>query len=170
MNGWEVPSNARMEEVLRWCVRRKRADRLLLVAQLKDVRQRVLSDASVETVVENLFGETVLKRRLARRWPGTELSDSKALVYVIAFNETFIQPMVELGPLLSDWKHSHQPPMPEDPCLFRHGDEWPVFVSVTHEGDAWALSDGRPPFGKGKPFEFKPENLMIPPAALGFLG
>ena len=170
MNGWEVASNARIEEILDWCARSKRADRLLLVARLKDVRQKVLSDASVETVVEDLFGERVLKKRLARKWPGSELFDSRALVYIIDFDATLIRPMAELGPLLSDWRHSHEPPMPEDPCLFRHGDDWPVFVSVTHEGDAWALSRGRPPFGKGKAFEFKPENLMVPPAAQGFLG
>ncbi|HSG40192.1 MAG TPA: hypothetical protein VLE27_11185 [Thermoanaerobaculia bacterium] len=147
-------------------------DRLLLAAQFDTgyKRKRVLAEPEVEGVVTSLFADRVLERRLVRRWPGTEMSESLALVFVIDFDPGLIQPMAKLGPLLENWRHSNTPPLPEDLCLFRQGDEWPVLISVTHERDAWILSEDRPPFCTGEPFDFKPENLLVPSAEDGFVG
>lgn len=49
--------------------------------------------------------------------------------------------MTETKSYLSDWKQSNDPPLPEDVCLYREGEAWPVLVSVTHDGDAWLYDD-----------------------------
>ena len=91
------------------------------------------------------------------------------MVYEVAFDPSIIETMARLGPRLEDWQMSSSPPLPEDPCLFSRSADWPVLVSVTHEGDAWILSEERPPFCTGEPFLFRPENLLVPPAANGFV-
>lgn len=90
-------------------------------------------------------------------------------MYEIAFDLSLMEPMARLGPRLSDWQMNSKPPLPEDLCLFNHRADWPVLVSVTHEGDAWILSEDRPPFCTGESFIFKPENLLIPGASQGFV-
>lgn len=50
--------------------------------------------------------------------------------------------MIETENRLSAWTQWHQPPLPEDLCLYRAGDPVPVLVSVTHDGDAWIFHDG----------------------------
>jgi hypothetical protein len=127
-------------------------------------------DQAIEDVITSLFGDRLMEKKLVRRWPGTELVGHEGVVFRIAFDPSLVEPMAELGAHLSAWQHSNRPPLPEDPCLYRQGDDWPVLVSVKHEGDAWILSEKKPPFCKGKPFEFKPENLLVPTAAEGFVG
>lgn len=172
MKGWEVGTDVPLDSVLEWCVQEKNVDRLMLTARLDPYskRKEALERPGLEEVVASLFGDDIRERKLVRRWPGTELDDAQAVVFVIAFDLRLIRPMAGLGPLLSHWRHSNVPPLPEDPCLFREGDDWPVLVSVTHEGDAWILSEERPPFCQGEPFDFKPENLLVPTAAEGFVG
>ncbi len=171
MNGWELNAETSMETILQWSVKDKDVDRLLLSARLdKERKKPVLLRPTLDRTIEQLFGERVLERRLVRRWPGTELYGHNGLVFLIAFDAALIKPMVEIGERLSNWRHNNNPPLPEDPCLFRQGDDWPVLISVTHERDAWILSDERPPFCIAEPFEFKPENLLVPTAAGGFVG
>lgn len=171
MNGWELPVRTPLAKIFEWCWEEKGIDRLLLAARLDSYKKEpVLSKPLINDTVSSLFGESLLERKLVRRWPGTELSYTKAVVYRIAFTPSFILPMARLGNKLQDWQASHEPPLPEDPCLYREGDEWPVFVSVTHERDAWILSEERPPFCLKEPFEFRPESLLVPPATHGFVG
>jgi hypothetical protein len=171
MNGWVLNVDTPVEEILNWCIAEKGVDRLLLSALLDHYAKKpVLAKPIVEKTITSLFGDRILERSFATRWPGTELYESQSLIFVVSFDVSLIQPMADAGPLLSNWRLSNKPPLPEDPCLFRQDDEWPVLISVTHERDAWILSEERPPFCKGEPFEFKPENLLVPTAAEGFVG
>lgn len=171
MNGWVLPARTPLAQVFEWCWRERKVDRLLLSA-VADVDRKtkglVPRKSSIDATIASLFGERLIERKFVRRWPGTTLSYDKAIVYLIAFEPCLIKPMAALGRKVEDWRHTHQPPLPEDPCLFRQGDEWPVLVSVTHERDAWILSEARPPFCLKKPFDFEPENLLIP-SAPGFV-
>ena len=171
MNGWDVSVDTSMQQILEWSLREKGVDRLLLSAYLDPHENKpVLLRPTLEETIKALFGSRLLERKLVRRWPGTELYEHYGLVFLIAFDSGLVKPMAEAGKCLVNWRHNNNPPLPEDPCLFREGDDWPVLVSVTHERDAWVLSEDRPPFCTGEPFGFKPENLLVPSAAEGFVG
>ena len=131
---------------------------------------RTLHEPSIEETVTSLFGSRLLERMLVRRWPGTTLSADKSAVFLVAFDSSLIKSMATLGRRIEDWRHIHEPPLPEDLCLFRQGDDWPVLASVTHEREAWILSEERPPFCLKTPTDLKPEELMIPPAEQSFVG
>ena len=173
MRAWVLPVSTPIDQVFSWCVTERCADRLLLSARLeKGAKARkvgILSDPPVGDIVSSLFGSNLLERRFVRKWPGTELVGHKGVIFRIAFETSLIDPMARVGKRLADWQHSHKPPLPEDPCLFRQGDTWPILVSVTHEGDAWILSEERPPLCTGKSFDFSPESLLVPSAETDFM-
>jgi hypothetical protein len=174
MNLWDLPTATEIDLVFEWCARERHVDRLLLSARLdQDEKKPVLDKPSLDRFVASTFGNRLLERKLVRRWPGTQLIGHDGVVYVIAFDLSLIAPMRECGPRLSDWRHwrhDGKPPLPEDPCLFRQGDDWPVLVSVTHERDAWVLSERRPPFCDEEPSDFDPEDIGVASAAEGFVG
>jgi len=171
VKGWDLPIDSALDLVLRWCRKERAVDRLLLSARLgRGPKAKEAPIQEVEDLVASLFGDRVLERKRARRWPGSELMETDGIVFLVRFDETLIEPMSNAGGRLSDWSHRDSPRLPEDPCLYREGDPWPVLVSVTHERDAWILHPERPPFCTGEPFDFKPENLMVPTAAEGFVG
>jgi len=172
MKAWDLPAQVPIVEVFEWCYKERQVDRLLLSArsELDKRKGLVLRRPSIEGLIAALFDERVLERKWVRKWPGSELVNAKAVVYLISFDASLIKHMAEVGERLEDWRHARQPPLPEDPCLFRDGDEWPVLVSVTHERDAWILSEERPSFCLKEPFEFDPDSLLVPPASQGFLG
>lgn len=124
----------------------------------------------LEQTVTSLFGDRLLARKLARKWPGTELIGHDGMVFVIAFDSSLIDPMCELGEFLGDWLHSRASPLPEDPCLYKQGDDCPVLVSVTHEKEAWILSNTKPSFcPKANSFQYDSKNLLVPGASKGFI-
>lgn len=171
MKAWDLSVDTPLELVFSWCLRERAVDRLLFSMRLyRNPKGRELPETGVEEVVASIFGDKILERIKARRWPGTELIGHDGVVFRVSFDESLVKPMAELGERLSNWRHSNRPRLPEDPCLYRNGDEWPVLVSVTHERDAWIISESRPPFCLGEPFEFNPENLMVPSSAEGFVG
>ncbi|HEX6900066.1 MAG TPA: hypothetical protein VF789_10150 [Thermoanaerobaculia bacterium] len=171
MNGWDVSADTPLEAIFTWCSEKRGVDRLLLSARLdKEKKRPTLLRPTLSETVDQIFGDHLLSTRMVKRWPGTELYGHKGVVFLVAFDPTLISSMAQVGTLLSNWRHNNNPPLPEDPCLFRQGDEWPVLVTVTHERDAWILSDERPPFCSGEPFVFKPDNLLVPPASEGFVG
>jgi len=170
LKGWGLPTSTPIRALFEWCSQAKGVDRLLLSARLeKESKEPILLEPEVENTVSSVFGDKVLARKLARKWPGTELIGHPGMVYEIAFVSSLIDRMERIGPRLADWQMSSRPPLPEDPCLFSSEAEWPVLVSVTHEGDAWILSEERPPFCSEDSFVFRPENLLVPPASQGFL-
>lgn len=171
MSGWKLPVRTPLARIFEWCYRERGVDRLLLSARLDtDEKTPVLSYPSLDETVTTLFGDRLLERKLVCRWPGTKLIRHQGVVYLIDFDPSLIKAMAKLGRRLEDWRHSHKPPLPEDPCLFRQGDEWPVLVSVTHEREAWIFAEERPSFCLKKPSPFSPEEYFVPPAAEGFVG
>jgi len=168
---WFVWGETPLRTILEWCWRERAVDRLLLSARLSGRRKSLEGvKPEVRDVVHSLFGSNLLETRLTRRWPGTELTDSKAAVFRIAFEPRLIDPMVQAGELLGHWQHSHQPRLPEDPCLYRSSDEWPLFFSHTHEDSGWVIADKRPPFCVRKPLMVRPDHLLIPSASEEFVG
>ena len=70
--------------------------------------------------------------------------------------------MIATQKYLSGWKQSNDPPLPEDVCLYREGEDWPVLVSVTHDGDAW-LFDDKPDAKFVRAPEIPLPNDLVPP-------
>lgn len=162
MQSWILRRRARLTDVLTWSLQMHSVDRLLVTARL--------SKPFVQEVVDSIFGSRILQKKLAGRWPGTRLIGHQGVAYVIAFDDSLIQPMAAAGRLLFDWVHRHDPPLPEDLCLFRQGADWPVLVSVTHELDGWVFSDEAPAFCKKKPFDFDPATFMGSDSDNNFIG
>ena len=171
MNCWTLPDSIELSTLLSWCRSAHGADRLLLAnRQIYKSRQGELISPSAYMTAISLFEDRVLQERLARRWPGTVSTEQDCLIQIVEFDLPAIDSICSVSSNLFDWVSSADPPLPEDPCLFRRGATWPVLVSVTHERDAWLLSDERPPFDGIERSRFTPDELYIPPAESDFLG
>ena len=169
MKAWKLPVRTPLSKVFEWCLQERASDRLLCSATTMADNQ-TLGKPSVENIVTSLFGTRLIEKKLVRRWPGTTLKLDKSMVFLVDFDSSLIKPMARLGRRIEDWRHVHEPPLPEDLCLFQQGDEWPVLVSVTHEREAWIISKERPHFCLKAPTDLKPDELMIPPPEQGFVG
>lgn len=66
------------------------------------------------------------------------------LVVELDFDRRLGATMERAGRRLSDWTAAHDPPLPEDLCFYRDGDDVPAFFSLTHEREYWLLSERRP--------------------------
>jgi len=89
-----------------------------------------------------LFGEFVMSEALCSWWPGT-VTKGAGLVFLIRFNDSVREIASQAGPRLLAWERGQHPPLPEDICLFKLGGSHPIMLSVTHEGDAWLLTNKR---------------------------
>jgi hypothetical protein len=78
----------------------------------------------------------VSKKSLAR-WPGTELLDGVAEVYVFSLTSESTEKLKRATSRLYGWC---QPYLPEDLCLLLREEE-PWLVSISHEGDAYFTLD-----------------------------
>jgi hypothetical protein len=114
---------------------------LVAVRPYIDRADQTTFDPRVADSVATIFGKCILRAASAKAWPGTELIEHVAKVYVIAFNVDIQEQMIRTQKYLSGWKQSSDPPLPEDICLYRDGDPWPMLVTVTHDGDAWLFDD-----------------------------
>lgn len=159
---------AAMKPVLHWCSRRG-ANRMLLAARFDDEVGRSRTDRRLRSSISRIFGERILETWQTSAWPGTRLMDSTAIVIIVAFDSTLVEPMCRLEPCLSEWNHSHPLRLPEDPCVFRKGDRWPLLVSVTHEMDAWVLSDEKVRGVRDEPCPWPPNEIGIPRGRRNFL-
>lgn len=140
---WDVARSASLDDVLRWCLERRSVNRLLLATRLdQDALSPTLLVPEVEVAVRQLFGDSVLCESFASKWPGTQLIGHSGKVYLVEFNAEMKDRMVRIENSFGGWTDRHKPPLPEDICLFRLGDELPALVSVTHDSDAWLLDDG----------------------------
>jgi hypothetical protein len=145
-------------------------DRLLVAARLDtDEVTPTLLSPGVDQQVQDLFGPSVLERRYAEEWPGTQLIGHQGVVWTVAYSERLFAPMIAAANLLRSWRHSHNPPLPEDICLFRQGDSLPVLVSVTHEEEAWLITDREVDLPGAEAADAGVLEY-IPPAATGFVG
>ena len=94
--------------------------------------------------LRQLFGSYMVTSFRASAWPGTEVIGSPGLVSVIRFNKSVKEILLLTQPDLQKWLHYTQPSLPEDICLFKEAAVHPSFVSVTHEGQAWLISQQEP--------------------------
>lgn len=167
---WTLDPETRTEAVLRWCLEHHGVDRLLVAARLKrESPDHSLLTPAVGQAITDLLGSIILERHYTTAWPGTRLVGHDGLVLTIHFSERLIGPMAAAGELLRHWRHSHTPPLPEDLCLYRHGDKHPVLVSVTHEAMAWLITNTAVDLPGARPEDHDPTDF-VPPAEDGFVG
>lgn len=134
---WDVKPDVSLTELAALCLAYREVDRLLVTARSAVSSPDTLDEPGVENAVAKLFGEFLLERFWASAWPGTSLSNSASMIYVIAFDASVATRMSETEDRLASWNQWHRPPLPADLCLYRSGDKWPTLVSVTHEGEGW---------------------------------
>lgn len=97
-----------------------------------------------EESIRMQFGEFILDRLMVTAWPGTELINQPARVFVLEFNKKTVDTLITTEARLDRWRHSHTPPLPEDLCIFKSGDDHPMLITVAHEGFGWFIGDLRP--------------------------
>jgi hypothetical protein len=87
-----------------------------------------------------LFGAFVLSEALSSWWPGT-ITKGAGRVFLLRFDDSVLEVASKVGPRFLAWERGCKPPLPEDICLFKIGASHPILISVTHEGDAWLLTN-----------------------------
>lgn len=141
---WDVVPGVPMERLLTWCLDIRGADRVLVAAPVdRDSDDLTLLKPAVERRVYGLIGDRLLSAAYCSAWPGTALAGHVGLVWTATFDRTLMRRMVRAQGALSGWKVSANPPLPEDICLYRDGDRFPILVSVSREGDGWLFHRGR---------------------------
>lgn len=135
---------ANVGEILQWCEGAHQVDRMLLAIRLqcRNGRWRPLSPDQYTRALE-LFGRFVISEKLVSGWPGNKLRGHPGLVFLVRFDRSVRNIVAEAGPKFCDWVRKDRLVLPEDICLFRAGATHPTLISVTHEGDAWLLTDKR---------------------------
>lgn len=168
---WKLPMDVELEPVLVWCTETRSVNRLLVTIRFAaDAKgRRDEPSKAMLRSIESLFSDRILKSRLAREWPGTRLIGHEGAIVVIDFGSALIGPMLRAGRRLQDWTERNSPPLPEDLCLYRQGDEWPALVSVTHEADAWLIGDTPPAIEGAVPCPLDADYLGIPTGQEDFL-
>jgi hypothetical protein len=161
---WDVDPQESFANISSWCLDQRGANRLIVaVRPYLAVDDRVFIDPLIHSSASRIFGDAIIRRTSARAWPGTVLTEHAGEVYVIAFDAAVQRRMIDASNILRGWTQASQPPLPEDICLYREGDKWPVLVSVTHAGDAWLLhQEPHAPFVH-KPKIMLPTDLIPPP-------
>lgn len=160
---WELPWAVEVEPVIRWCCEEHRVNRLLMSARLHQDGSGELTHPRVDDLMENLFGASLLDRREVTRWQGNELVGHNGLVYEVDFSPALVKKIAAINPSLYAWRHHHDPPLPEDFCLFRLGERWPRLVTVTHEHFGWILSDRKVPILGAELTDHTSEDVLIVP-------
>jgi hypothetical protein len=89
---------------------------LVAVRPYIDRADQTTFDPGVADSVATIFGKRILRVASARAWPGTELIEHVANVYVIAFDVDVQEQMIRTQMYLGGWKQSNDPPLPEDIC------------------------------------------------------
>ena len=159
---WDVGCQVELDRLLAWCQVVHGVDQLLVVSRPETDGRRYTFDPDVARVVKSLFRSSILSTVNAQAWPGSRLFGHSAKVYRVALNESVAKRMIASENLVANWTHARRPPLPEDICLLRAGDRFPVFISVTHEGDAWLLSDRGAEFEGAKPCDATLDDLCVP--------
>lgn len=134
---WDVAPDISLAELASLCLAYRDVDRLMVTARSALSSPDTLDEPRVKSAVAKLFGEVLLESFWASAWPGTALSNSASMIYVITFDASVATRMSDTEDRLPAWNQWHQPPLPADVCLYRSGDRWPTLVSVTHEGEGW---------------------------------
>jgi hypothetical protein len=152
-----------LSKVLNWCLREHQVDTLLVAHRPPPTGLRNEHDRGcfpgIDSAVRTVFGDRIIKSFWASGWPGTQLF-ANGRVYVIRFDETVAKRMASLEDRLFAWDGSAERRLPEDLCVFRDGSRLPVLVSVTHEKDAWIISDKKSQPPGFTDSSFKPEEYV----------
>jgi hypothetical protein len=160
---WNVDfERAKFGDIIDWCAHDQAADRILMVIRLEKQEGRWHPiKRGVEQSVTKMLGNNLLTEFMASGWPGTELVGHPARVVVGRFSEEVKRRLPRIEGDSRKWIHNNVPPLPEDICLFREGAPFPVFVSCTHEGDFWLVTDKPPKFPGVSRSSFKVEDLYV---------
>lgn len=127
-----------------WCLVHHAVDRMLLVLRLQQEGNKWrYANPKAGAFVQTCFGAHILTGFQADEWPGTQASEP-AFIYVLTFNEDVKRAVLQTQSSLAKWQHSEEPPLPEDICLFRESDTYPIFLSSTHNLLAWLISTRTP--------------------------
>lgn len=160
---WEIDIRPSITEtLLSWCLVQQRTDRMLVVVRTERQKrtEQFRTSGEVQRQTETLFAKYILESFLASAWPGTELMDHPARVYVIEFGEATKDIIVNTEPDLRNWLHNRSRPLPEDLCLFSMKSSSPTLVSVTHEGLFWLLADKAPKLDGKRKAKLNPQELF----------
>jgi hypothetical protein len=161
---WDVDRLTPFAEISSWCLQKRAVDRLIVaIRPTLDRENRREFDPRIDDSVSRIFGKNVLRTLSARAWPGTQLIDHIGKVHIISFNTSVQQKMMGTQKYLRGWKQSNDPPLPEDICLYRNGDRFPVLVSVTHDDDAWLFDNNPSATFVSLAAIALPEDLIPPP-------
>lgn len=145
MNSWHFKiRDVSLEQALPWALDAAKADKLLFTMRLSQGKgESRAKPAGVEGNVREIFGRYI-ESFWASGWPGTQLCEHKGRVWVTDFDGKVLAAVVRRQPDFSKWLNREPFALPEDLCAFREGEKYPALVSVTHEGDAWLVSDQKP--------------------------
>jgi len=125
-----------------------------------DTQRRYLSP-HIKVFIENAFGRNILDSFMVSGWPGTELIGHVSRAYLINFSEEIQYKMIRLENRLFQWIDNNKPPLPEDLCLFKQGGLYPNLISVTHEKDAWLVSEKKIQFQEAHKTKLKLSDLLV---------
>jgi hypothetical protein len=99
------------------------------------VREDFKLDSPVKSLIEDL-SIYFIERRTVKEWPGTKLLLGEADIFVFNYNSEVAFILSKYSDDLFNWTH---PNLPEDLVFYK--DLNPVFVSISHENDAYFLVD-----------------------------
>ena len=162
MRIWENSGDLLLSELLPWCLERGGVDTLLLSSHQSFGKSgKGEYHGAVDPNTKKILGHNLIACFQARGWPGTKLIKHKGRVYVANFDAQLALMMTKIEDSLFNWLNVRDKALPEDICLFKRGERGPVFVSVTHERDAWILAETCPPGFTSS--SDRPEDLCIWP-------
>lgn len=139
LTSWKVDTSQHSLLTLgNWCLRNSSIDVVLLAVRLddNDPKRGAVCPKAESLITRSLGGKD---RFYCTGWPGTKLSRGFGLVYVLDLDAELLRAMAKVEPNLSSWLHDNS--LPEDLCFIKRGARCPALISVTHEGDAWLISD-----------------------------
>lgn len=146
MSVWVNLGKIHLREILTWCIEKEGVDTLLLSARQSFGKSgKGKYEEGVDPVTRNLLGNNLIECFEARGWPGTKLINHRGRVYVSAFDSQLAKKMAKVEGSLFKWSNVSRNNLPEDICLFRKGANVPALISITHDRDAWVISQTCPP-------------------------
>ncbi|MBI3417079.1 MAG: hypothetical protein HY043_17440 [Verrucomicrobia bacterium] len=138
-SSWRIDHRvADLDAVTKWCHQREKVNRVLFSIRVEKQRGSWVPMSPTQLfATQKLLRDYIVDCFLASGWPGSRIFGAPALIFVAQFHLEVQKLIVKYGPRFSDWMDPH---LPEDLCLFRVGSTHPTLVSVTHECDAWLIT------------------------------
>lgn len=157
---WENLGDVHLSEILPWCLERCGVDTLLVSSRQSFGRSgKGMYARGVDAATRYLLGKKLITSFEAGGWPGTRLIGHKGRVYISIFDRELAAKMASVQDSLFEWLNAASKALPEDICVFNSKAELPAFISITHDRDAWAISEHCPPGFTAS--TYAPEDLYI---------